>query len=97
MIGALPQGLEGLKRIKDIDLRGNAPLVVHGSVPPELLLQTPIHRLELDPELLGVDGVLSVEAAGSAEAQAAYLGRRKERIDKEMHSKDRGGEIRFGQ
>ena len=73
MIGALPSGLEGLKRIKDLDLRGNAPLVVHGSVPPELLLQTPIHRLELDPEMLGVDGVLSPEAAGSAEAREAYL------------------------
>lgn len=96
-IGALPSGLDGLKRIKDLDLRRNAPLVVHGSVPPELLTSTPLHRLEVDAEMLGVDGVISEAAAGSADARTAYLSKRKERIDKEMHSKDRGGEIRFGQ
>ena len=99
-LGALPAGLDGLKRLKDLDLRLNAPLVVHASthgLPPELLLSTPLHRLEVDDQLLGTDGVLGEEAAGGKEAQQAYLVRRKARIDKEMHSKDRGGEIRFGQ
>ena len=36
-------------------------------------------------------------AAGSAEAREAYLTKRKARVDKELHSKDRGGEVRFGQ
>ena len=79
------------------ELRANAPLVVHGSLPAELCLSTPLHRLELDPELLGTDGVLLAEAAGGEEARAAYLERRKARIDKEIHAKDRGGDIRFGQ
>ena len=96
-LGALPDGLEGLKRIKDLDLRGNAPLVVHGSVPAPLLLSTPLHRLELDDQLLDIDGTISEAAAGGKEAREAYLVRRKARIDKELHSKDRGGEIRFGQ
>mmetsp|Transcript_35422 Transcript_35422/g.92981 ORF Transcript_35422/g.92981 Transcript_35422/m.92981 type:complete len:180 (+) Transcript_35422:438-977(+) len=96
-LGALPQGLQGLKRLKDLDLRGNAPLVVHGLVPPELLLETPLHRLELDPELLATDGLLLLSAAGTEEAHAAYLQRRKARVDKEMHAKERGGEINFKQ
>lgn len=96
-IGALPGGMDGLKRLKDLDLRQNAPLVVHGHVPPELLLSTPIHRLELDPELLSTDGTLTEEAAGGAEARTAYLARRKARIDKELHAKERGGDIHFGQ
>lgn len=96
-LGALPSGLGGLKRLKDLDLRQNAPLVVHGSVPSELLLNTPLHRLELDEQLLDIDGTLSEVAAGGKEAREAYLVRRKERIDKELHAKDRGGEIRFGQ
>ena len=97
-LGALPEsGLGGLKRLKDLDLRSNAPLVVHGSVPAELLLDTPLHRLELDEALLEIDGLLSEVAAGGKESREAYIARRKARIDKEMHSKDRGGEIRFGQ
>ena len=97
-LGALPaSGYSGLKRLKDLDLRQNAPLVVHGSVPAELLLDTPLHRLELDVAMLEVDGLLSETAAGGNEAREAYIVRRKARIDKEMHSKDRGGEIRFGQ
>lgn len=53
-LGALPpSGLGGLKRLKELDLRGNAPLVVHGAVPPELLLSTPLQHLQLDPEMLG--------------------------------------------
>ena len=66
-------------------------------VPPELQLQTPLHRLEVDPEMLGTDGTLAVEAAGGLEAQQAYLQRRKARIDKEVHAKARGGELHFGQ
>ena len=66
-------------------------------MPAELLLETPIHRLEVDAELLGPDGLLLPQAAGGAEAQEAYNARRKARIDKEMHAKERGGEIRFGQ
>lgn len=97
-IGALPaDGLGGLKRLKELDLRGNAPLVVHGSLPPQLLLATPLHHLQLDPELLASDGLLTVAAAGGAEAQAAYLERRKGRIDKELHAKSRGGDMNFGQ
>lgn len=61
------------------------------------LTDTPLHRLELDPELLDIDGLLSEQAAGGKVAREAYLERRKARIDKELHSKDRGGEIRFGQ
>lgn len=60
MLGALPaEGLSGLKRLKDLDLRANAPLVVHASahgLPTELLLATPLHRLEVDAELLDIDG-----------------------------------------
>jgi len=97
MIGGLPDGLGGLKRLKDLDLRGNAPLVVHGSVPAELLLATPLHRLEVDVQLLGTDGLLLIEAAGGEEAHAAYNTRRKARIDKEMHAKERGGDISFNQ
>ena len=96
-LGALPPGLGGLKRIKDLDLRGNAPLVVFGAVPAELLLETPLHRLEVDPELLGSDGLLLPSAASGEEAQAAYCERRKARIDKEMHAKERGGELHFSQ
>ena len=39
----------------------NAPLVVHASahgLPPELLTDTPLHRLEVDMELLDIDGTL---------------------------------------
>lgn len=96
-LAALPSGLCGLRRLKDLDLRANAPLVVHGHVPAELLLSTPVHRLELDPEMVGIDGLLTVEAADGDEARQAYLARRKERIDKELHAKERGGEIHFGQ
>jgi len=96
-IGALPDGLGGLKRLKDLDLRGNAPLVVHAVIPAELLLNTPLHRLEVDPELLGTDGLLLPSVAGGEEAQAAYNARRKARIDKEMHAKERGGDISFNQ
>ena len=53
--------------------------------------------LQVDEQLLAIDGLLSEEAAGGAEPLAAYKERRKARIDKELHSKDRGGEIRFGQ
>ena len=59
----LPSGLGGLKRLKDLDLRQNAPLVVHGSVPSELLLNTPLHRLELDEQLLDIDWLSEVSAA----------------------------------
>lgn len=99
-LGALPDGLGGLKRLKDLDLRDNAPLVVHArqaGLPAELLLNTPLHRLELDEPLLEIDGLLSETTAGGPEPRAAYVARRKARIDKELHSKDRGGEIRFGQ
>lgn len=96
-LGALPSNLGGLKRLKELDLRGNAPLVVHGSVPAELLLETPLHRLEVDPEMIGSDGLLLPEAAGGVEALAAYTARRKARIDKEMHAKERGGDISFSQ
>lgn len=99
-LGGLPAGLGALRRLKDLDLRHNAPLAVNASahgLPPELLTDTPIHRLELDPELLDIDGLLAEGAAGGATARQAYLERRKARIDKELHAKDRGGEIRFGQ
>ena len=36
-------------------------------------------------------------AADGAEAREAYLTRRKARIDKELHAKERGGDIHFGQ
>ena len=93
----LPDGLGALKRLKELDLHGNAPLVVHARLPPELLLDTPLQRLELDPDLLGTDGLLLEDVAGSAEAQQAYITRRKARIDKEVHAKERGGEIHFKQ
>ena len=98
VLSALPDGLGGLKRLKDLDLRHNAPLVVHVAehgLPSELLLGTPLHRCELDEQLLDTDGTLSEAAAGGAAERDAYLARRKARIDKELHSKDRGGEINF--
>ena len=67
------------------------------ALPSELLLNTPLHRCEVDEQLLDTDGTLSEAAAGGKEQRDAYLERRKARIDKELHSKDRGGEIRFGQ
>ena len=69
----------------------------HQRSPAPLLLSTPLHRLELDEQLLDIDGLIKESAAGGKEARDAYLVRRKARIDKELHSKDRGGEIRFGQ
>ena len=93
----LPSGLGALAHLKDLDLHGNAPLVVFGRLPPELLLETPLHRLEVDPELLDTDGLILATAAGSPEAREAYIGRRKGRIDKEVHAKERGGEIHFKQ
>lgn len=96
-IGALPAGLEGLRRLKELDLRSNAPLVVLGALPPELCLSTPLHRLELDQELLGPDGLLLPSAAGGEEAHEAYVARRKARIDKELAAKQRGGDMSFGQ
>jgi len=47
--------------------------------------------------MIGIDGLITTDAAGGAEAQEAYLTRRKARVDKEMHAKERGGEIHFGQ
>ncbi len=98
-LGAFPDGLafSGLKRLKELDLRHNAPLVVHGALPAELCLSTALQHLQLDPELLGTDGLLTSDAAGGSEAQAAYLARRKGRIDKELHAKERGGDIHFSQ
>lgn len=48
-------------------------------------------------QLLDTDGLLLPSAAGSDEALAAYKARRKARIDKEMHAKEKGGDISFGQ
>ena len=72
-------------------------MVVFGVLPAELLISTPLHRLELDRELLGFDGLLLPSAAGSDEAHEAYVSRRKARIDKELAGKRMGGDLRFGQ
>mmetsp|Transcript_17890 Transcript_17890/g.48300 ORF Transcript_17890/g.48300 Transcript_17890/m.48300 type:complete len:253 (-) Transcript_17890:461-1219(-) len=83
----LVAGLGGLKRIKSLDLRENVAIL---ELPAELLRDTPVHRLGVDPHLLGKDGLL-VEMEGSAE----YLQRRKARIDQEVAGKAKGGEIAF--
>ena len=91
----------GLKRLKDLDLRGLDGLE---GVPVGLLRDTPLERIELPKKLVAKDGLLVESAVGTDglpvdveynKARAAYLARRKARIDKEMHAKDRGGEINF--
>ena len=68
------------------------------------LRDTPLERIELPKKLVAKDGLLVESAVGTDglpvdveynKARAAYLARRKARIDKEMHAKDRGGEINF--
>ena len=91
----------GLKRLKDLDLRGLDGLE---GVPIGLLRDTPLERIELPAKLVGTDGLLVESATGTDgmpvnpeynEARAKYLARRKARIDKEMHAKERGGELNF--
>ena len=86
--------------LKDLDLRGLDGLE---GVPVGLLRDTPLERIEL-PRSSSKDGLLVESAVGTDglpadveynKARAAYLARRKARIDKEMHAKDRGGEINF--
>ena len=59
-------------------------------IPEELLVRTPLQRLQVDGHLLGPDGVL--KPMGGSDA---YLARRKERIDKELHGKAGGGDVHF--
>ncbi|MBO8584221.1 hypothetical protein INO15_13940, partial [Staphylococcus aureus] len=59
----LVEGLGGLKRIKSLDLRENVAIL---ELPAELLRDTPLHRLGVDPHLLGSDGLLR-EMEGSKE------------------------------
>ena len=74
-------------RLKDLDLRGNAGV---RELPASLLTSTPLAKLLLDDAMLGKDGLLK-EMAGSEE----YLKKRKARIDKELHGKLDGGEVRL--
>jgi len=83
----LPAGLGGLKRLKVLDLRDNDGVT---ELPPELVRDTPLQSLMVGPALVGGDGQL-VEMEG----RDAYLERRKARIDKEMHVKERGGDVHF--
>uniref|UniRef100_A0A7S0L3A4 Uncharacterized protein n=1 Tax=Coccolithus braarudii TaxID=221442 RepID=A0A7S0L3A4_9EUKA len=83
----LPPGLGRLGRLKDLDISGNAAIV---EVPEDLLRDTTLQHLKVDPALLGSDGMLK-EMPGSD----AYLVRRKARIDKELHSKATGGDVDF--
>lgn len=70
---------------QSLDLRENVAIL---ELPAELLRDTPLHRLEVDPHLLGGDGLLRA-MDGSFE----YLERRKARIDQEVAGKAKGGDI----
>lgn len=86
-VSPLGGALGGLKRLKTIDLRGNAGI---DELPAELLIETPLQTLEVDAKLLGKDGTLR-----EMEGKGEYMARRKARIDKEIHGKSQGGNISF--
>ena len=87
LVSPLPASLGGLRRLKVLDVRDNAGL---RALPVELVRDTPLCNLLVGPALVGPDGQLL-----EMEGRDAYLERRKARIEKEMHAKERGGEVHF--
>lgn len=61
------------------------------ALPEPLLRDTPLQQLQVDEALLGKDGMLREDLPG----REAYMERRKARIDKEIHSKATGGDLKF--
>ena len=86
-LSAVPASTGSLRRLKDLDLRGN-PLE---GLPAGLLTDTPLQHLQLDERLLAKDGSLREDVEG----REAYAARRKARIDKELHGKATGGDVNF--
>lgn len=85
-LGLLPDSLGGCAKLRLLKLRGNPSL---GRLPPALLTDTPLDRVEVDAHLLGGDGLLGGEGAD------AYNARRKQLVDKEVHAKLHGGELKL--
>jgi hypothetical protein len=85
-LALLPPTLGGCKRLRVLKLVGNANL---SPLPAQLLTDTPLDRVEVDPHLLGGDGLVSGEGSD------AYNARRKLLKDKEMAAKFNGGEVKF--
>lgn len=85
-LAMLPASLGGCKRLRLLKLKGNPGLA---QLPPPLLTDTPLDRVEVDEHLIGGDGLLAGEGAD------AYNSRRKQLVDKEVHAKLHGGDLKF--
>lgn len=83
---ALPDELGSCPRIREVRVSDNPTLP---GLPAPLLRDTPLDRVEVDPQLLGDDGLLAGDGAD------AYNARRKRLVDKELHAKLRGGDLKF--
>ncbi|KAG8459162.1 hypothetical protein KFE25_005673 [Diacronema lutheri] len=85
-LALLPASLSGCERLRLLKLRGNRALA---PLPAALLTDTALDRVEVDEHLIGGDGLLAGDGAD------AYNGRRKQLLDKELHAKLHGGDLKF--